>query len=287
MEKLQERSKMKRIISKFMMIFSILTYSISFQSFADSKIEYEKAVKLITEDKIEESVQLLQEISSSKDKEYSMKSNYLLGNYYVSKNNIVQAKKYYQLAIEDTKNTSNEAISALYQLSTLAYNENDKLLAEKYILEMDKRTGSKQANMKELLGMFYFAVIKNTEKAEENYNEAVKIDPNTLRYRINLLTLYEYKNDSLNISKTISNMKKINSKVSNKEIGIYYSNSSNMSLAKKYLEKAINEDKDLTAQFNLGIVYYNTGKKDEGIKMLQAAEKMEIKDATEILNKIK
>ena len=103
----------------------------------------------------------------------------------------------------------------------------------------------------------------------------------------NLLTLYEYKNDSLNISKTISNMKKINSKVSNKEIGIYYSNSSNMSLAKKYLEKAINEDKDLTAQFNLGIVYYNTGKKDEGIKMLQAAEKMEIKDATEILNKIK
>ena len=80
---------MKRIISKFMMIFSILTYSISFQSFADSKIEYEKAVKLITEDKIEESVQLLQEISSSKDKEYSMKSNYLLGNYYVSKNNIV------------------------------------------------------------------------------------------------------------------------------------------------------------------------------------------------------
>ncbi len=287
MEKLQERSKMKRIISKFMMIFSILTYSISFQSFADSKIEYEKAVKLITEDKIEESVQLLQEISSSKDKEYSMKSNYLLGNYYVSKNNIVQAKKYYQLAIEDTKNTSNEAISALYQLSTLAYNENDKLLAEKYILEMDKRTGSKQANMKELLGMFYFAVIKNTEKAEENYNEAVKIDPNNLRYRINLLTLYEYKNDSLNISKTISNMKKINSKVSNKEIGIYYSNSSNMSLAKKYLEKAINEDKDLTAQFNLGIVYYNTGKKDEGIKMLQAAEKMEIKDATEILNKIK
>ncbi|MGB4916032.1 MAG: tetratricopeptide repeat protein [Leptotrichiaceae bacterium] len=278
---------MKRIISKFMMIFSILTYSISFQSFADSKIEYEKAVKLITEDKIEESVQLLQEISSSKDKEYSMKSNYLLGNYYVSKNNIVQAKKYYQLAIEDTKNTSNEAISALYQLSTLAYNENDKLLAEKYILEMDKRTGSKQANMKELLGMFYFAVIKNTEKAEENYNEAVKIDPNNLRYRINLLTLYEYKNDSLNISKTISNMKKINSKVSNKEIGIYYSNSSNMSLAKKYLEKAINEDKDLTAQFNLGIVYYNTGKKDEGIKMLQAAEKMEIKDATEILNKIK
>jgi len=287
LEKLQERSKMKRIISKFMMIFSILTYSISFQSFADSKIEYEKAVKLITEDKIEESVQLLQEISSSKDKEYSMKSNYLLGNYYVSKNNIVQAKKYYQLAIEDTKNTSNEAISALYQLSTLAYNENDKLLAEKYILEMDKRTGSKQANMKELLGMFYFAVIKNTEKAEENYNEAVKIDPNNLRYRINLLTLYEYKNDSLNISKTISNMKKINSKVSNKEIGIYYSNSSNMSLAKKYLEKAINEDKDLTAQFNLGIVYYNTGKKDEGIKMLQAAEKMEIKDATEILNKIK
>ena len=287
MEKLQERSKMKRIISKFMMIFSILTYSISFQSFADSKIEYEKAVKLITEDKIEESVQLLQEISSSKDKEYSMKSNYLLGNYYVSKNNIVQAKKYYQLAIEDTKNTSNEAISALYQLSTLAYNENDKLLAEKYILEMDKRTGSKQANMKELLGMFYFAVIKNTEKAEENYNEAVKIDPNNLRYRINLLTLYEYKNDSLNISKTISNMKKINSKVSNKEVGIYYSNSSNMSLAKKYLEKAINEDKDLTAQFNLGIVYYNTGKKDEGIKMLQAAEKMEIKDATEILNKIK
>ena len=287
MEKLQERSKMKRIISKFMMIFSILTYSISFQSFADSKIEYEKAVKLITEDKIEESVQLLQEISSSKDKEYSMKSNYLLGNYYVSKNNIVQAKKYYQLAIEDTKNTSNEAISALYQLSTLAYNENDKLLAEKYILEMDKRTGSKQANMKELLGMFYFAVIKNTEKAEENYNEAVKIDPNNIRYRINLLTLYEYKNDSLNISKTISNMKKINSKVSNKEIGIYYSNSSNMSLAKKYLEKAINEDKDLTAQFNLGIVYYNTGKKDEGIKMLQAAEKMEIKDATEILNKIK
>ena len=270
-----------------MMIFSILTYSISFQSFADSKIEYEKAVKLITEDKIEESVQLLQEISSSKDKEYSMKSNYLLGNYYVSKNNIVQAKKYYQLAIEDTKNTSNEAISALYQLSTLAYNENDKLLAEKYILEMDKRTGSKQANMKELLGMFYYAVIKNTEKAEENYNEAVKIDPNNLRYRINLLTLYEYKNDSLNISKTISNMKKINSKVSNKEIGIYYSNSSNMSLAKKYLEKAINEDKDLTAQFNLGIVYYNTGKKDEGIKMLQAAEKMEIKDATEILNKIK
>ena len=216
-----------------------------------------------------------------------MKSNYLLGNYYVSKNNIVQAKKYYQLAIEDTKNTSNEAKSALYQLSTLAYNENDKLLAEKYILEMDKRTGSKQANMKELLGMFYFAVIKNTEKAEENYNEAVKIDPNNLRYRINLLTLYEYKNDSLNISKTISNMKKINSKVSNKEIGIYYSNSSNMSLAKKYLEKAINEDKDLTAQFNLGIVYYNTGKKDEGIKMLQAAEKMEIKDATEILNKIK
>ena len=278
---------MKRIISKFMMIFSILTYSISVQSFADSKIEYEKAVKLITEDKIEESVQLLQEISSSKDKEYSMKSNYLLGNYYVSKNNIVQAKKYYQLAVEDTKNTSNEAISALYQLSTLAYNENDKLLAEKYILEMDKTTGSKQANRKELLGMFYFAVIKNTEKAEENYNEAVKIDPNNLRYRINLLTLYEYKNDSLNISKTISNMQKINSKVSNKEIGIYYSNSSNMSLAKKYLEKAINEDKDLTAQFNLGIVYYNTGKKDEGIKMLQAAEKMEIKDATEILNKIK
>ena len=64
--------------------------------------------------------------------------------------------------------------------------------------------------------------IKNTKKTEKNYNEAVKIDPNNLRYRINLLTLYEYKNDSLNISKTISNMKKINSKVSNKEIGIYY-----------------------------------------------------------------
>lgn len=60
-------------------------------------------------------------------------------------------------------------------------------------------------------------------------------------------------------------------------------------------EKVLNEAKishdvrvkDLTEEELNKIRAIIDGKKDEGIKMLQAAEKMEIKDATEILNKIK
>ena len=56
--------------------------------FADAKTDYTNAENLAKNNKITESVKLLESVSNSGDKTYAIKANFQLGAYYLQNNNL-------------------------------------------------------------------------------------------------------------------------------------------------------------------------------------------------------
>ncbi len=270
---------------KIVIGLALLTLTTS--AFADAKSDYDQAMQYAKENKIDDAVKVLETLSTSKDKQYSIKANYELGMFHLSKKDYSKAKSYFLLATKDKTNSTAEALGSLFNLSLISVEEKDHKTAENYILDMKKRTQEKDAQVLEISGNFNLFVKNDFVKAEEEFKKAISISPKELKYQADLLELYEAKQDEAAISNTIASMKLVNSEVSNQEIGKYFESMGNYVLANKYYTKSFTEDKNEMSKLLLGIMYYNLGKKDEGKKLIQESQKSGVKEASKILEQIK
>ena len=275
----------KSLRLKIVIGLALLTLTTS--AFADAKSDYDQAMQYAKENKIDDAVKVLETLSTSKDKQYSIKANYELGMFHLSKKDYSKAKSYFLLATKDKTNSTAEALGSLFNLSLISVEEKDNKTAENYILDMKKRTQEKDAQVLEISGNFNLFVKNDFVKAEEEFKKAISISPKELKYQADLLELYEAKQDEAAISNTIASMKLVNSEVSNQEIGKYFESMGNYVLANKYYTKSFTEDKNEMSKLLLGIMYYNLGKKDEGNKLIQESQKAGVKEAGNILEQIK
>ena len=275
----------KSLRLKIVIGLALLTLTTS--AFADAKSDYDQAMQYAKENKIDDAVKVLETLSTSKDKQYSIKANYELGMFHLSKKDYSKAKSYFLLATKDKTNSTAEALGSLFNLSLISVEEKDHKTAENYILDMKKRTQEKDAQVLEISGNFNLFVKNDFVKAEEEFKKAISISPKELKYQADLLELYEAKQDEAAISNTIASMKLVNSEVSNQEIGKYFESMGNYVLANKYYTKSFTEDKNEMSKLLLGIMYYNLGKKDEGKKLIQESQKSGVKEASKILEQIK
>ena len=275
----------KPLRSKF--IIGIAVFTLTMLSFSDAKSDYDQAMQYAKENKVDDAVKALENLSTSKDKQYAVKANYELGMFYLSKKDLSKAKSYLLLATKDKTNSSPEVLGSLYNLSLIAVQEKDNATAESYILDMKKRTQDKDAQVLEISGNFNLFVKNDFVKAEEEFKKAIAISPNELKYQADLLELYEAKQDETSIASTIASMKLVNSGVNNQEIGKYFESIGNYILADKYYTKSLKEDKNDMSKLLLGVMYYNIGKKDEGKKLIQESQKAGVKEASKVLEQIK
>ncbi|MDO5088656.1 MAG: hypothetical protein Q4D53_02615 [Leptotrichiaceae bacterium] len=223
--------------------------------------------------------------SKSGDKEFTSEMNFNIGQYYLGKNNTATAKKY----LQDSYNQSpNAVLPAGYLLSQIALSEKNNAGAEKILLEMNTKTGNKNAEVLGMLGSFYLQT-NNLVKAEDYLKKSAAADRNNTDARLLLLALYESKNDAAKATamyNEIKGTKGVNAKTLNKELGVYFAQFGNGAMAEKYLKKSINEDKDNEAKVVLGQVYFGMGKKAEAIAILKEAVNNKVKGAAEVLKQV-
>ena len=176
-------------------------------SFADSKSDYESAVKLAGQKKITEAVKVLEGVAKSNDAGYAQKANLELGAYYLQNNNITKAKPYLQAAWGNGQSTSPEAVEAARLLYLVGIQQKNKAEAEKYILWTDQKSGGTNADIVSSLIIFYF---DNNEqsKGTARYNKAVQSANKDFVAEVNY------------------------------NIGQYYLTKNNTAQAKSYLQKA-------------------------------------------------
>ena len=176
-------------------------------SFADAKSDYENAVKLAGQKKVDEAVKVLEGVAKSSDAGYAQKANLELGAYYLQENNVTKAKPYLQAAWGNGQSTSDEAVEAARLLYLVGIQQKNKSEAEKYILWTDEKTGGKNADITSSLIIFYF---DNNEqsKGTARYNKAVQSANKDFVAEVNY------------------------------NIGQYYLTKNNLAQAKSYLQKA-------------------------------------------------
>ena len=218
----------------------------------------------------------------SANKDFVAEVNYNIGQYYLTKNNLAQAKSYLQKAYTGASDRVN---GAGILLAEIAINEKKPAEAEKYLLDMNTAAKGKNGQILGMLGTYYLQQ-NNPTKAEEYLAKTVAAEPKNVSAKILLLGIYEVQNNTAKITSTYNQLKSSTPKVTNKQIGTYFANIGAAALSEKYLQKAINEDKDNNAKVILGQVYAGQGKKDEAVKILQEAVKSKVNGASEILKQV-
>ena len=218
----------------------------------------------------------------SANKDFVAEVNYNIGQYYLTKNNTTQAKSYLQKAYTGASDRVN---GAGILLAELAMNEKNPAQAEKYLLEMNTAAKGKNGQILEILGTYYLQQ-NNPAKAEEFLTKTIAVEPKNPTAKILLLGIYEVQNNTAKVNSIYSQLKSASPKVTNRQIGTYFGSVGAGSLAEKYLQKAINEDKDNNAKVVLGQVYAGLGKKAEAIKILQEAVNNKVNGAAEVLKQV-
>ena len=76
----------KSLRLKIVIGLALLTLTTS--AFADAKSDYDQAMQYAKENKVDDAVKALENLSTSKDKQYAVKANYELGMFYLSKKDL-------------------------------------------------------------------------------------------------------------------------------------------------------------------------------------------------------
>ena len=150
---------------------------------------------------------------------------------------------------------------------------------------MNTAAKSKNAQILGMLGTFYLQQ-NNLTKAEEYLTKTISVEPKNTSAKVLLLGIYETQNNTTKLNSIYNQLKSAAPKEANRQIGTYFANIGAAALSEKYLQKAINEDKDNNAKVILGQVYAGQGKKDEAVKILQEAVKSKVNGASEILKQV-
>ena len=218
----------------------------------------------------------------SANKDFVAEVNYNIGQYYLTKNNLAQAKSYLQKAYTGASDRVN---GAGILLAEIAINEKKPAEAEKYLLDMNTAAKGKNGQILGMLGTYYLQQ-NNPTKAEEYLAKTVAAEPKNVSAKILLLGIYEVQNNTAKITSTYNQLKSSTPKVTNKQIGTYFGSVGAAALSEKYLQKAITEDKDNSAKLILGQVYAGQGRKEEAIKILQEAVNNKVSGAAEVLKQV-
>lgn len=216
------------------------------------------------------------------NKDFVAEVNYNIGQYYLTKNNLAQAKSYLQKAYTGASDRVN---GAGILLAEIAINEKKPAEAEKYLLDMNTAAKGKNGQILGMLGTYYLQQ-NNPTKAEEYLAKTVAAEPKNVSAKILLLGIYEVQNNTAKITSTYNQLKSSTPKVTNKQIGTYFGSVGAAALSEKYLQKAITEDKDNSAKLILGQVYAGQGKKAEAVKILQEAVNNKVNGAAEVLKQV-
>ena len=218
----------------------------------------------------------------SANKDFVAEVNYNIGQYYLTKNNLAQAKSYLQKAYTGASDRVN---GAGILLAEIAINEKKPAEAEKYLLDMNTAAKGKNGQILGMLGTYYLQQ-NNPTKAEEYLAKTVAAEPKNVSAKILLLGIYEVQNNTAKITSTYKQLKSSTPKVTNKQIWTYFGSVGAAALSEKYLQKAITEDKDNSAKLILGQVYAGQGKKAEAVKILQEAVNNKVNGAAEVLKQV-
>ena len=97
-----------------------------------------------------------------------------MGSYYGSKQDYATAKKYLLAAVSDSTNTTPEALESLYRLANVYFQEKDLTNAEKYLLEVNRRTLNKDPGYLTDLIVYYLETNQGT-KADTKYKSVMQI----------------------------------------------------------------------------------------------------------------
>ena len=218
----------------------------------------------------------------SANKDFVAEVNYNIGQYYLTKNNLAQAKSYLQKAYTGASDRVN---GAGILLAEIAINEKKPAEAEKYLLDMNTAAKGKNGQILGMLGTYYLQQ-NNPTKAEEYLAKTVAAEPKNVSAKILLLGIYEVQNNTAKITSTYNQLKSSTPKVTNKQIGTYFGSVGAAALSEKYLQKAITDDKDHSAKLILGQVYAGQGKTAEAVKILQEAVNNKVNGAAEVLKQV-
>ncbi len=215
---------MKKIILGLMLAVAAL-------SFADAKSDYESVQQLVKENKTEEGIKILENLTKSTDAVYATKANYQLGMYYASKNDLTKAKTYFTSASKNPADTSFEALDSLSALAEISFSSKNNLETEKNLLELNRRT--KNQNLRGLIDLIVF------------YNESNQVAKATSKY------------DEIKKSLSTDQVAAVDN-----ELGSYYIGKNNLDKAKEYFNKSLSSgtgDVAASAALRLAEIANQTG----------------------------
>lgn len=280
-------------------IIIVLTILGGMLVFADAKSDFEGAVQQIRDNKITEGVKSLEKLSKGRDAEYAAKANIILGDYAISQNNLTGAETYYKKALGDRSKVNPDTISAALKLGNLYLIDNKADKAGEYFEWANTATGDKDVRILEILGTYYYRTDK-ISMAESKFLKGAQSETKDIPIRLTLIEFYELKGDTTNSNKYFKEIQSIAPDFKYSTLGTYFTQTGNIQLAEKFLKRSQQTEKDPYADYVLGVIYYNQGKEaeskgettaaktkiDSGKKLIQAASKKGVQEATEALNAI-
>ena len=281
-------------------IIVILTILGGMLVFADAKSDFEGAIQMIRDNKVTDAVKALDKLSKGRDADYATKSNIVLGDYYLSQNDLVKGESYYKKALGDKSKVNPDTISAALKIGNLYLYQGKNDQAGEYFEWANTATGDKEVRILEVLGTYYYRIDKK-DLAESKFLKGAQAAPNDIPIRLTLIEFYELKGDTTNANKYFKEIQKLNPEFKYSTLGTYFAQTGNNDLAIKYLTRSQQSEKDPYAEYVLGAIYYNQGMdaerkgdaagakslKDKGVKSLESASKKGVKDATDALAEIK
>ena len=281
-------------------IIVILTILGGMLVFADAKSDFEGAIQMIRDNKVTDAVKALDKLSKGRDADYATKSNIVLGDYYLSQNDLVKGESYYKKALGDKSKVNPDTISAALKIGNLYLYQGKNDQAGEYFEWANTATGDKEVRILEVLGTYYYRIDKK-DLAESKFLKGAQSAPNDIPIRLTLIEFYELKGDTTNANKYFREIQKLNPEFKYSTLGTYFAQTGNNDLAIKYLTRSQQSEKDPYADYVLGAIYYNQGMdaerkgdaagakslKDKGVKSLESASKKGVKDATDALAEIK
>ncbi len=216
------------------------------------------------------------------DNQFKSEVNFNIGRVYAVLNKLDEAKKY---LTESYNQSVDGMLNSGMILVQIAMQQNNKVEAERILLDMNAKTGDKELILFNQIGQFYYNY-KDYDKAITYLKRITDKEPNAVEQKIILLSIYENKKDTANVTKTYTDLKSIIKENVNINLGVFLFNINEPASAEKYLKKAISEDKNNEAKLLLGQVYASTGRKAEAIAILKEAVASKVEGASAVLSEV-
>ena len=216
------------------------------------------------------------------DNQFKSEVNFNVGRVYAVLNKFDEAKKY---LTESYNQSVDGMLNSGMILVQIAMQQNNKVEAERILLDMNAKTGDKELILFNQIGQFYYNY-KDYDKAITYLKRITDKEPNAVEQKSILLAIYENKKDTANVTKTYTDLKSIIKENVNINLGVFLFNINEPALAEKYLKKAISEDKNDEAKLLLGQVYASTARKAEAIAILKEAVASKVEGASAVLSEV-